>query len=90
MDRLRAGVEQIDLWNDGRSQKRPLLGVVCRAGNHDSMWRGGSAAACMHVRHRDLAAICAHLFAALVFVGSHFNAGDQAKEIWRYEPNDDQ
>ena len=48
--------------------------------------------ALVHVRHRhrDVAAVRRHFFAALVFLRSHAYTGNQAQELWRQKPGGNQ
>ena len=90
MRSLRIVVKQFNFGNGSINHQKPLFRIVWRPGNYDGVSGCRRAAAGMHIRHRELAAVATHAFAAFMLVRRHFNAWYQAEKIRRYEPGTDQ
>lgn len=90
MKSLRIVVKQINFGNGSINHQKPLFRTVRRPGNHDGVSGCRRAAAGMHIRHREFAAVATHSFAAFMLIRRHFNPGYQAEKIRRYEPGTDE
>src|SRR5688572_18665220 len=83
-------VKQIGIGNYSRSRQTSLFRIVRRSSNDNGLSWSRGAAAGLHIRHWDFAAIATHAFAAFMLVCRHFNAWYQAEDVGRYEPTQNQ